>query len=183
MSSLLALEGEMRETIRVREVRAPDRGQGKHRQRVGNAGNRTLLRSLNMGTGRGDSGEETIMERVQCRNCECRQPKGPSCRRCSRPLPGWVEPPPEPAAEVVAVKPVQAAVIVAEDPSQTFAQIERTVILARVKHFHGNVRRAAQSLGIGRATLYRKVAEYQADSQNGTKSSEPSCNQNTTMQL
>jgi DNA-binding NtrC family response regulator len=126
------------------------------------------------------------MERIQCRNCECRQPKGPSCRRCHRPLPGGVEPQPQPAADI-APQPVQDSVagsvmILAADPRQTLEQIERAIILARIEHCRGNVVRAAETLGVSKSTLYRKLHEYEI-SQNGTESSEPSCNQNATVQL
>lgn len=126
------------------------------------------------------------MQRIQCRNCECSQEPGPTCRRCGRAIPGYRAP--EPVAPPPAPEPppppviAERVVIVAADASKTFAEIEQLVILARVAHYRGNIVRAALSLGIGKTTLYRKLAEYQASSQNGTKSSEPGCNQSGSMQ-
>jgi transcriptional regulator of acetoin/glycerol metabolism len=38
--------------------------------------------------------------------------------------------------------------------------VEREVILKALKKFNGNLTRAAEELGIGRTTLYRKLEEY-----------------------
>jgi len=40
------------------------------------------------------------------------------------------------------------------------AEIERSVIEAALKETRGNRRRAADMLGIGERTLYRKIKEY-----------------------
>jgi DNA-binding NtrC family response regulator len=40
------------------------------------------------------------------------------------------------------------------------AEIERAVIEAALKETRGNRRRAADMLGIGERTLYRKIKEY-----------------------
>jgi transcriptional regulator of acetoin/glycerol metabolism len=105
------------------------------------------------------------MERIQCRACEHKQPVSDFCRRCGRSLPTQHQPAPA-AVEVVKIveRPVPAI-----DLSQTFEQVERTVILARVDHFNGNMIAAARSLGLGRNTVYRKVRSYRCDgAQNGT---------------
>jgi DNA-binding NtrC family response regulator len=50
-------------------------------------------------------------------------------------------------------------------PGMTMAEIERAAIEAALKETRGNRRRAAEMLGIGERTLYRKLQEYQpADS-------------------
>jgi DNA-binding NtrC family response regulator len=40
------------------------------------------------------------------------------------------------------------------------ADVERAVIEAALKETRGNRRRAAEMLGIGERTLYRKIKEY-----------------------
>jgi DNA-binding NtrC family response regulator len=45
-------------------------------------------------------------------------------------------------------------------PGTTMADIERSVIEAALKETRGNRRRAAEMLGIGERTLYRKIKEY-----------------------
>jgi DNA-binding NtrC family response regulator len=46
-------------------------------------------------------------------------------------------------------------------PGMTMAEIERAAIEAALKETRGNRRRAAEMLGIGERTLYRKLQEYQ----------------------
>jgi DNA-binding NtrC family response regulator len=43
----------------------------------------------------------------------------------------------------------------------TMAEIERAAIEAALKEMRGNRRKAAEMLGIGERTLYRKLREYQ----------------------
>jgi DNA-binding NtrC family response regulator len=62
---------------------------------------------------------------------------------------GAIEPPPEPPANVFTVT-----------PGMTMAQIERGAIEAALRETNGNRRRAAELLGIGERTLYRKLREY-----------------------
>jgi DNA-binding NtrC family response regulator len=45
-------------------------------------------------------------------------------------------------------------------PGMTMADVERTVIEAVLDTHGGNRRRAAQELGIGERTLYRKLKEF-----------------------
>jgi len=45
-------------------------------------------------------------------------------------------------------------------PGMKMTDIERAVIEAALKETRGNRRRAADMLGIGERTLYRKIKEY-----------------------
>ena len=45
----------------------------------------------------------------------------------------------------------------------TLEEIERTFILATLKHFEGDKRRAADVLGCSLKTLYNKLHAYQRD--------------------
>jgi DNA-binding NtrC family response regulator len=42
----------------------------------------------------------------------------------------------------------------------TMAEVEKAAIVAALKEFRGNRRRAAEQLGIGERTLYRKLKAY-----------------------
>jgi DNA-binding NtrC family response regulator len=46
-------------------------------------------------------------------------------------------------------------------PGMTMADIERAAIEASLKHTRGNRRKAAEMLGIGERTMYRKLREYE----------------------
>ncbi len=46
---------------------------------------------------------------------------------------------------------------------QTINQMEAQAIESAIHEFNGNLTEAAKALGIGRATLYRKVKQYQID--------------------
>ena len=46
-------------------------------------------------------------------------------------------------------------------PGMTMAEIERAAIEAALRETRGNRRKAAEMLGIGERTLYRKLSEYQ----------------------
>jgi DNA-binding NtrC family response regulator len=48
-------------------------------------------------------------------------------------------------------------------PGMSMAEIERLAIEAALKETRGNRRRAAELLGIGERTLYRKLREYQPE--------------------
>jgi DNA-binding NtrC family response regulator len=45
-------------------------------------------------------------------------------------------------------------------PGMTMAQVEKSTIAAALEATKGNRRRAAEQLGIGERTLYRKIKEY-----------------------
>ena len=49
-------------------------------------------------------------------------------------------------------------------PGMTMAEIERSAIEAALRETSGNRRKAADMLGIGERTLYRKLREYQVAS-------------------
>jgi DNA-binding NtrC family response regulator len=51
--------------------------------------------------------------------------------------------------------------VVTVAPGMTMAAVERAVIEAALRETGGNRRRAAELLGIGERTLYRKLSEYQ----------------------
>jgi DNA-binding NtrC family response regulator len=53
-------------------------------------------------------------------------------------------------------------------PGMTMAEIERAAIEAALKETHGNRRRAAEMLGIGERTMYRKLKEYQFPDEDAT---------------
>ena len=48
-------------------------------------------------------------------------------------------------------------------PGMTMADVEKATIGAALKEHHGNRRRAAEVLGIGERTLYRKIKSYQLE--------------------
>jgi DNA-binding NtrC family response regulator len=45
-------------------------------------------------------------------------------------------------------------------PGMTMAEVEKATIEAALKEYRGNRRRAAEVLGIGERTLYRKIKAY-----------------------
>jgi DNA-binding NtrC family response regulator len=49
----------------------------------------------------------------------------------------------------------------------TMAEIERLAILAALRDTEGNRRKAADLLGIGERTLYRKLREYEGEAVEG----------------
>jgi DNA-binding NtrC family response regulator len=91
-------------------------------------------------------------------------------------LGGWIgegrvaAPPTAPAAagsptpsSVAAIEPRDQAPppnVVTIPPGTRMADVERSVIEAALKETRGNRRRAAEMLGIGERTLYRKIKEY-----------------------
>ena len=56
------------------------------------------------------------------------------------------------------------ATVITLGPGMTMAEIERTAILAALRDTGGNRRKAAERLGIGERTLYRKLREYEGES-------------------
>jgi DNA-binding NtrC family response regulator len=68
------------------------------------------------------------------------------------------------AAGGIGIEPPGAAAppnVVTITPGMTMAEIERAAIEAALKETRGNRRKAAEMLGIGERTLYRKLREYQ----------------------
>ena len=65
-----------------------------------------------------------------------------------------------PAAEPV---PAEERGVVVFRPGMTMEEMERQAIGAALKEARGNRRRAAEMLGIGERTLYRKLKEYQLE--------------------
>jgi DNA-binding NtrC family response regulator len=64
----------------------------------------------------------------------------------------------------IGIEPPGAAAppnVVTITPGMTMAEIERAAIEAALKETRGNRRKAAEMLGIGERTLYRKLREYQ----------------------
>ncbi|HEU4560364.1 MAG TPA: sigma-54 dependent transcriptional regulator [Longimicrobium sp.] len=69
----------------------------------------------------------------------------------------WAPPPPaEP-------EPLEERGVVVFRPGMTMEEMERQAIGAALKEARGNRRRAAEMLGIGERTLYRKLKEYQLE--------------------
>jgi len=48
-------------------------------------------------------------------------------------------------------------------PGMSMTDVERAAIDAALRETHGNRRKAAENLGIGERTLYRKLKEYAID--------------------
>jgi DNA-binding NtrC family response regulator len=63
---------------------------------------------------------------------------------------------------VAGIEPLQPPPrnVVTVEPGMTMEQIERAVIQATLRETRGNRRKAAEMLGIGERTLYRKIKEY-----------------------
>jgi DNA-binding NtrC family response regulator len=61
--------------------------------------------------------------------------------------------------------------VVTVQPGMTMAQIERAAIEAALRETRGNRRRAAEMLGIGERTLYRKLREYEIPEEEETAGS------------
>jgi DNA-binding NtrC family response regulator len=91
-------------------------------------------------------------------------------RRVDEPRPrreDWVgevvQSPSPPAVTAGAIEPrdeTPAPNVVTIHPGMTMAEIERAAIEAALRETRGNRRRAADLLGIGERTLYRKLREY-----------------------
>ena len=70
---------------------------------------------------------------------------------------------PRRSAAVAGIEPMNQALpknTVTIEPGMTMEQIERAVIQATLRETRGNRRKAAEMLGIGQRTLYRKIKEY-----------------------
>jgi DNA-binding NtrC family response regulator len=59
------------------------------------------------------------------------------------------------------------ATVITLGPGMTMAEIERLAILAALRDTEGNRRKAADLLGIGERTLYRKLREYEGEAVEG----------------
>jgi DNA-binding NtrC family response regulator len=68
-----------------------------------------------------------------------------------------------PAGALVPPSTEQAVSAVTVTPGMTMATVERMMIEAALRETGGNRRRAAELLGIGERTMYRKLREYEAD--------------------
>ena len=53
--------------------------------------------------------------------------------------------------------------IVVFRPGMTIDEMERRAIAAALSEVHGNRRKAAELLGIGERTLYRKISKYELE--------------------
>ncbi len=60
-------------------------------------------------------------------------------------------------------EPAPQAMVITLGPGMTMADIERVAILAALRDTAGNRRKAADLLGIGERTLYRKLREYEGE--------------------
>jgi DNA-binding NtrC family response regulator len=57
----------------------------------------------------------------------------------------------------------QSPIPVIYKPGMTMSDVEKAAIDAALRETHGNRRKAAETLGIGERTLYRKLKEYAID--------------------
>lgn len=62
-------------------------------------------------------------------------------------------------ADVLSVEPDGAEEVIYR-PGMTMAEVEKVAIEAALRQANGNRRRAAEDLGIGERTLYRKIKAY-----------------------
>jgi DNA-binding NtrC family response regulator len=65
-------------------------------------------------------------------------------------------------ARIAGIEPMQEPPrnVVTIEPGTTMQEIEKSVIQAALRETRGNRRKAAEMLGIGERTLYRKIKEY-----------------------
>ena len=125
--------------VRLPAVAAPRAGQGEGSPVLGTAELEFILRNL-------------VELKVQVEDLRRRLDQAPAMSAPADPLlaGGAVEP-----------KSVRLPNTVEVVPGMTMAQIERAVIEATLRETRGNRRRAAELLGIGERTLYRKIREIE----------------------
>ena len=107
------------------------------------------------------------MSMIRCDRCGRVQTARPNCVRCEALLP---DPPPEPVVvERVAERVIEKVVHVADRCPvcalrgiPTMDEAERALIYSALRACNGGRTKAAAMLGIGKTTLYRKLAEYEA---------------------
>jgi hypothetical protein len=125
--------------------------------------------------------------RVRCGHCDLTQWEAKTCRRCHYPLPlpiiEFVEvekPVPVITKELVEVPVIREVLVPHEQPClkcaglssvtrrpvevsdhlPLLAEMERTLIQAAIERSGGDRQKAANMLGIGKTTIYRKLKEY-----------------------
>jgi DNA-binding NtrC family response regulator len=69
----------------------------------------------------------------------------------------------QPVADVLPVSEPDERGPVVYRPGMTMAEVEKEAIAASLLQHHGNRRKAAETLGIGERTLYRKIKAYKLD--------------------
>lgn len=89
-------------------------------------------------------------------------PRGESAA-WGREVPADWHPLPSASGALAAPTDVRPAAAVTVSPGMTMAAVERMMIEAALRETAGNRRRAAELLGIGERTMYRKLREYEAD--------------------
>ena len=70
---------------------------------------------------------------------------------------------PAPREEVAPAVPAEPAGTIVYRPGMTMEDLEREAIAAALQEVSGNRRKAAEMLGIGERTLYRKISKYQLE--------------------
>ncbi len=69
----------------------------------------------------------------------------------------------QPVADVLPSSEAEEAGAVVYRPGMTMADVEKEAISASLTQHRGNHRKAAETLGIGERTLYRKIKAYKLD--------------------
>lgn len=68
----------------------------------------------------------------------------------------------QPVADVLPSEPEDRGAVVYR-PGMTMAEVEKEAISAALAQHRGNRRKAAEALGIGERTLYRKIKAYKLE--------------------
>src|SRR5277367_632013 len=107
-------------------------------------------------------GESAASEqaRVKCLACDMIQFESDFCRRCKHKLPKPIVR--EVVKEVKTFVTIDVALFGPKAPVLLMDEYERRVIIHALKRCKSAVA-AARALGIGKTTLYRKLAEYKID--------------------